>query len=109
MKLQQTNNQNLEQSDLTTLLTSCNTKEICRVLTTLNCIRDNNTTPSNINAAAILIQREYGYITLELLNKIIIDGIMQKYNDGVSAQYNDIPNLLNWLRIHKRRNQNNIY
>ena len=34
---------------------------------------------------------------------------MQKYNDGVSAQYNDIPNLLNWLRIYKRRNQNIIY
>jgi hypothetical protein len=29
---------------------------------------------------------------------------MQKFNTSSYAQYNDIPNLLNWIRIYKKNN-----
>jgi len=87
-----------------TLLTSCSINEICRAITTLNCIKDNNITPNNINAAAALIQSEYPTLELNVLNQIILDGIMQKFNTSSYAQYNDIPNLLNWIRIYKKNN-----
>jgi hypothetical protein len=51
--------------------------------------------------ASALIAKNYPTLTIGELQKIIIDGIMQKYNNSDQPQYNDIPSLLFWLRRHK--------
>lgn len=45
-----------------------------------------------------MIQNEYPNLTLGELQKIIIDGIMQKFNKSEQPQYNDVPSLMFWLR-----------
>jgi hypothetical protein len=60
-------------------------------------------------AASALIAKEYPKLTIGQLQKIIIDGIMQKYNKSDQPQYNDIPSLLFWLRKYKLDNTNVFY
>lgn len=48
-----------------------------------------------------MIQNEYPELTLGELQKIIIDGIMQKFNVSEQPQYNDVPSLMFWLRRYK--------
>lgn len=48
-----------------------------------------------------MIQNEYPNLKLGELQKIIIDGIMQKFNNSGQPQYNDVPALMFWLRRHK--------
>ena len=103
MKSLQTNQ---NQSNLATLdnsksLTTCQVNEIAQVITTLSSIKANNSTPEQILTASALIQSEYPTLTLGGLQKIIIDGIMQKFNKSDYAQNNDIPTLMFWLRKHK--------
>jgi hypothetical protein len=83
--------------------------EIAQVLTTLSSVRTNNSTPEQIMAASALIAKEYPKLTIGQLQKIIIDGIMQKYNKSDQPQYNDIPSLLFWLRKYKLDNTNVFY
>ncbi len=112
MKHQLTTNQN--QSNLATLdnsksLTTCQINEIAQVITSLSSVKANNSTPEQILTASALIQSEYPKLTLGELQKIIIDGIMQKFNKSDYAQNNDIPTLLFWLRKHKLDNTQVFY
>ena len=61
----------------------------------------NNSTPEQIITASALIQKEYPKLTLGELQQIIIDGIMQKFNNTNQPQYNDVPSLMFWLRKNK--------
>jgi hypothetical protein len=90
-------------------LTTCQINEIAQVLTSLSSVKANNSTPEQILTASALIQSEYPKLSLGELQKIIIDGIMQKFNKSDYAQNNDIPTLLFWLRKHKLDNTQVFY
>lgn len=82
-------------------LVSSSINEIAQAVTVLSSIRVNNSTPEQIITASALIQNEYPKLTLGELQQIIIDGIMQKFNNTNQPQYNDVPSLMFWLRKNK--------
>lgn len=69
-------------------------------MTILNSIRNNGSTPEQVLAAAAMIASEYKELTLGELKQIAIDGMLQKFNKTNQAQYNDIPNLLFWIKAY---------
>lgn len=68
----------------------------------LNSIRNNDSSPEQVITASALIQKEYPELTLGELQQIIVDGIMQKFNDTNQPQYNDIPTLMFWIKKRKK-------
>jgi len=103
------NQNNLAKLDNNKSLTTCQVNEIAQVITMLSSIKANNSTPEQILTASVLIQNEYPKLTLGELQKIVIDGVMQKFNKSDYAQNNDIPTLMFWLRKHKIDNTQVFY
>ena len=95
------NQTTLAKLDSSKPLTSCSINEVCQAITILNSVRNNNSTPEQLLTASAMIQNEYPNLKLGELQKIIIDGIMQKFNNSGQPQYNDVPALMFWLRRHK--------
>jgi hypothetical protein len=75
--------------------------EVAQAVSMLSTIRDNGSGKDQVLAACVLIQKEYPKLTINELKQVIIDGIMQKYNDTDRPQYNDIPTLMFWLKQYK--------
>lgn len=67
----------------------------------LSSIRSNNSAPEQILTACALIKNEYPNLTLGELQKIVIDGMLQKFNNSEYPQSNEITSLLFWLRKYK--------
>jgi hypothetical protein len=86
-------------------LNSCSINEVCQAITILNSVRNNNSTPEQLLTASAMIKNEYPNLTLGELQKIIIDGIMQKFNKSEQPQYNDVPSLMFWLRRNSIENR----
>lgn len=99
----------MQQLDNNKQLASSSINEIAQALTILNSVRNNNSTPEQVLASSLLIQSEYGNLTLGVLQQIILDGIMQKFNRSNNPQYNDIPSLMFWLREYTLNNMKVIY
>lgn len=82
-------------------LNTCQINEVAQVITTLSSIRNNNSTPEQILTASAIIKKEYPNLKLGELQEVIINGILQKYNNSEQPQYNDIPSLMFWLKKNK--------
>jgi len=89
-------------------LVSSSINEVAQALTILSSVRNNNSTPEQILTASTLIKNEYPKLTLGELQQIILDGIMQKFNNTEHTQYNDVPSLMLWLKISERKKSLNF-
>ena len=67
----------------------------------LSSIRTNNSTPEQVLTASALIQSEYPKLTLGQLQEIVMDGLLQKFNETKFPQSNEITSLMFWLRQWK--------
>jgi hypothetical protein len=94
----------LAQLDSNKQLCSSTTNEVAQAVTLLNSIRNNNSTSDQIIVAASFIKNEYPKLTLGELQQIILDGIMQKFNNTEQPQYNDMPSLMYWLKKNNAKN-----
>lgn len=108
VQTKETNQTKLAQLDNSKQLVSCSISEIAQAVTVLSSIRVNNSTPDQILMASAMIQKEHPNLTLGILQQIILDGIMQKYNFSEQPQYNDMPSLMFWLKKYQRSKQINF-
>ena len=111
MKSLRTNQQQIEsvKLDNNKPLLSSSVNEISNAISILSSIRNNNSTVTQVITASAIIQKEYPNLTLGELQKIILDGLLQKFNHSEQPQYNDIPSLMFWLRKYKKNNANEIF